>query len=267
MDLLRSCYRSKMRLFRDRLDVLVDGSWHWCGPLAKPVPFPHSFTSQQWRDDPGAWDDGLGEASGRGEWVPGTTDPRLCGLGVCGDADHWLNGGWWAERGTPPNGARGVPDCCPPNPGPVPGRGYVWDDAHGERQGTAEEIGTGVTGVGLLETLRQGERVGEVLAGTGGLTDTLRQGERVGEVFAGAIAWVDTTRQGERVGEDLLTTPAPLVDSVSQGERVGEAFGYAVAWGDTVRQGERVGELLGPVLYKLSDTTRQGERQTFDRRL
>jgi len=51
MDLLRSCYYSRMAIYRDRPDIMVAGSWHFSPPGAKVLPFMHGFGSGQWHPE------------------------------------------------------------------------------------------------------------------------------------------------------------------------------------------------------------------------
>jgi hypothetical protein len=140
MDLLRSCYKSKMRLYRDRPDILVEGQWRFCLPDAEPVPFPHSFGSHTQDPEGFDYDPALGETQERGQWVRGGTDGRLKGKRVCGKAEVWLNGIDFADRGQPANGPDGIPRCC------CPPSGECGEPPQNSRGGQ-EEGGTSTQGI------------------------------------------------------------------------------------------------------------------------
>jgi hypothetical protein len=77
MDLLRSCYSTSMRFFRDD-PTECDVIWYWCPPDAKPFPGPTVFNSANWDSQKGI-DGDLGEVrgaprpwrSGQQPWVDG----------------------------------------------------------------------------------------------------------------------------------------------------------------------------------------------------
>lgn len=121
MDVISHCYRSRMRLYRDRPDVLTWGRWHWCPAGAIVVPFTHPFCSRYW--DPDGWEnDGLlGEVTEPHEYYKGNSHPRLLGRRVCGSQDVWENGSLFSMQGTPivdtdpdmiGTYADGIPRCC-----------------------------------------------------------------------------------------------------------------------------------------------------------
>jgi hypothetical protein len=112
MDYLRSCYKSSMRLYSDRPDVLTDGAWHFCEPGAKLAPMPHIFGSQIWTPKNMAIDPAVGEVLGRGPWFNGKPDSRYVGEHSCGSADVWLNGIPYADRPGLELEADGTPTCC-----------------------------------------------------------------------------------------------------------------------------------------------------------
>lgn len=117
MDVLRSCYRSQMRLFQDRPDVLTWGQWHFCLPGAKPLPFFHRWASSVFDPDDLRQNPDLGEVRPRGVWTAGRPDPRLLGQQWCGHPNVWLEGVPLAERGTPVVDGTGLPPCCLPSEG------------------------------------------------------------------------------------------------------------------------------------------------------
>ena len=118
MDLLRSCYRSQMRLYSDRPDVLTWGQWHWCPADAIPAP-PSAFVSSIW-DQTRAETYPLGEvASSHRKWKSGRGNARLDGQHYCGAA-AWLTGIPYAARPGLAVDASGIPLCCqalPAEPG------------------------------------------------------------------------------------------------------------------------------------------------------
>ena len=121
MDYLRSCYRSRMRLYSDRPDILTPGRWHFCPPGAIVAP-PSVFFSRRW-DDHVYGDDALGEVQQRYyRYYEGVTDPRLTGTHYCGDPSVWLEGIPYAARPGLELDATGMPLCCsalPAAPGGV----------------------------------------------------------------------------------------------------------------------------------------------------
>jgi hypothetical protein len=112
MDQLRSCYKSYMRLYPDRPDVLTLGRWYWCLPGAQTVPYKHAFASSQW--DPKGYDLDVhvGEVARVPGWVSGATDPRNVGRRFCGTAEAWLGGIPYADRPGLELGTDGLPICC-----------------------------------------------------------------------------------------------------------------------------------------------------------
>lgn len=141
MDDLRYCYRSSMRLFKDRPDVLVPGQWFWCPPGAKRVPYKHPFTSTWLLPEVAKVDQPLGEVIPTGEIVDGTPNPRYLGLNVCGSADVWANGILYADRGTPLLDNDGVPPCCFALPGPPGGASAGGESEQGKVTGFAFDEG------------------------------------------------------------------------------------------------------------------------------
>lgn len=113
MDLVRSCYRSKMRLFSDRPDVEVEGQWYFAKSDAKYLPFPHVFTSQNWDPSTADIDPSVGEVLGRRAWVPGRLPGGQDGQHFCGDASAWQNGVPIADRGLPIVRPDGSVCACP----------------------------------------------------------------------------------------------------------------------------------------------------------
>jgi hypothetical protein len=121
MDDVQVLRRTQMRLFKDRLDVLVWGKWYWCPEGAKRVPFPHPFTSSRLLPDGNKHDVTLGEVFGAQDVHNESANPRYTGQNVCGSADVWKNGILYADRGTPAVDFDGVPLCCDAVPAPPGG--------------------------------------------------------------------------------------------------------------------------------------------------
>lgn len=120
MDQLRSCYRSQMRLYADRPDILTWGRWYRCPPGAIDAP-ASVFYSRRWDDLPYG-DAPLGEVYQRYyQWTNGKADPRLTGQHYCGST-AWTQGILYADRPGLVLDATGVPLCCSalaPAPGGV----------------------------------------------------------------------------------------------------------------------------------------------------
>ena len=125
---MRSGYRSQMRLYSDRPDVLTWGHWRRCPPGAHMAP-PSWFFSRreylQFTDEIA-----LGEVyRTRYPYTRGATDPRLTGQHYCGTT-AWTQGITYAERPGLALDITGMPTCCqarPPQPGgPVIGGVGSW---------------------------------------------------------------------------------------------------------------------------------------------
>lgn len=113
MDYLSHVYKSKMRLYRDRPDVLTAGRWYWCPEGAKAIPFMDRFVSMKWDSDGIALDPNqLGEVEVIPGYTSGVANARLTGQRFCGARDIWENGALYAQRGTPATDVDGVPFCC-----------------------------------------------------------------------------------------------------------------------------------------------------------
>lgn len=126
MGLLRSCYKSTMRLYPDRPDILVEGKWCFCAPGARAVPYGHPFTPSVWDANQEQLDDGLvGEVS-RDGWYNGVRPEGWIGRRVCGDASAWRHGVDWDGSSPLPVGVDGLPSCCKRRRGAY-GLAYSWD--------------------------------------------------------------------------------------------------------------------------------------------
>lgn len=116
MDVLRSCYKSNMRLYHDRPDILTPGRWYFCPPGAKLLPLKHAFASQRWDTKFDLGDPPIGEVRGSLGWFSGARKPGLTGLHYCGSPEAWLNGIAYAARPGLEIGPLGIPPCCHPPP-------------------------------------------------------------------------------------------------------------------------------------------------------
>lgn len=113
MDYLTHVYKSKMRLFRDRPDVLTEGRWYWCSEDAIPIPFMSKFVSSKWDSDGIATDPmQLGEVEIIPGYTSGVANARYTGQRFCGAQEVWENGALFAQQGTPLTDEDGVPLCC-----------------------------------------------------------------------------------------------------------------------------------------------------------
>lgn len=112
VDLVRSCYKTKMRFFRDRPDIETEVEWFFTEPGAKFLPFRTAFNSANW------WADKtiaplLGEISGAARpWRSGQPPAPYAGQSPCGSAEQFLHGD--AVPPSPPveRLANGMPVCC-----------------------------------------------------------------------------------------------------------------------------------------------------------
>jgi hypothetical protein len=122
MDALRSCYRSQMRLFSDRPDVLTWGRWRWSPPGAITGPPTVFFARRNQLQD--EEDRPLGEVYAiQYAYTKGHADPRLTGLHYCG-SQAWTQGILYADRPGLELDATGIPLCCSAAaPAPGGGRG------------------------------------------------------------------------------------------------------------------------------------------------
>lgn len=88
VDVLRSCYRSRMRIDPNRPDLTVEMEWFFCPPGAKIFDGPTAFSSRNYteaREDP---DLSLGEVEVTKRWVRGDCPPLVTGQFFCGDPVH-----------------------------------------------------------------------------------------------------------------------------------------------------------------------------------
>lgn len=85
VDVLRSCYRSRMRFDRNRPDLLVEVEWYFSPPGAKVCPYPTAFGSRNYTDVKELPDLSLGEVEVTTRWVSGLCPPAVTGQFFCGD--------------------------------------------------------------------------------------------------------------------------------------------------------------------------------------
>lgn len=111
MDYLRSCYFSNMLLYSDRPSLLIPGKWRWCAPDAKPLRWPHIYSSSIWDESPETPDPPFGEQRPRGAWYNGA-GPTFPGFHVCGDPEDWNQPALFATAGSVPWTSQGIPICC-----------------------------------------------------------------------------------------------------------------------------------------------------------
>lgn len=113
MDYLSHVYKSKMRLFKDRPEVLTAGRWYWCPEGAIAIPYMDRFVSSKWDSDGIALDPNqLGEVEIIPGYTSGVPNARYTGQRFCGAQDVWENGAFFAQQGTPATDEDGVPFCC-----------------------------------------------------------------------------------------------------------------------------------------------------------
>jgi hypothetical protein len=91
MDLLRSCYSTKMRFFLDS-DVEVPVRWFFCDDKAKIFPAHHLFGSGNWAKEKTGWP-GPGEVEGEPRpWSPGAIVAGFKGQHFCGPLAGFTEG-------------------------------------------------------------------------------------------------------------------------------------------------------------------------------
>lgn len=92
VDVLRSCYRSKMRIDRNRPDLLVEMEYFFTPPGAKLCPFPTAFSSRNYTETNEHADLSLGEVEVTKRFVKGFCPPGVTGQFFCGDPSHAAKG-------------------------------------------------------------------------------------------------------------------------------------------------------------------------------
>jgi hypothetical protein len=110
VDLLRSCYRTKMRLFADS-DQEVNIRWFWVPPHAEVYPGYHPYGSGNWASSKEGWT-GPGEVSGVPRtWYNGKTPRGFHGKKICGDPDK-LAAGYSVNDKRICTDVTGLSSCC-----------------------------------------------------------------------------------------------------------------------------------------------------------
>jgi len=101
VSLVRSCYTTKMRFFKDDVSKETPIVWCFTAPNAQWCGMPNIFNSRNWYLGEPTWPE-LGEVQGAARtWSDGTgcCNPAV---GVVGTADQWENGALFAEHLTEP---------------------------------------------------------------------------------------------------------------------------------------------------------------------
>lgn len=112
MDMLRRCYKSFMRPYKDEPSIAIAGRWHFCPPGALDLGIPHIYGASIWDDHATDKDSlTLGEVE-KGGWYNGQADPNLQGLRHCGPDEKWRDGSLLLDQGTPATDETGFPPCC-----------------------------------------------------------------------------------------------------------------------------------------------------------
>lgn len=112
MDMLRSCYRTKMKLFRDSAEMYWV-RWYWAPPGAETYPHYHKFASLNWsegeRKSPY-----IGEEDRTNRvWDNGKQVMPVRGLHTCEEKAELIDGSTAAELDDPPRyNSWGVSNCC-----------------------------------------------------------------------------------------------------------------------------------------------------------
>lgn len=110
MDLLRSCYETKMRFWQDDARE-VKVRWFWCEEKAEVFPAHHRFGSGNWASDRFNWP-GVGEVLDAPRlWLSGENPGELFGEKFCGPLRAYEEG---ALATDPPLNASvdGICCCC-----------------------------------------------------------------------------------------------------------------------------------------------------------
>ena len=114
MDYLRTCYRTRMRLWSDRPDT-VPVRWFRCDAGAKPFPGRHRFSSRVWREDK-TQNFPIGESQNAREYDKGLNRLGYRGLSFCGRKEAFAAGGRaGADKEIVTNADGSTPCCRMPN--------------------------------------------------------------------------------------------------------------------------------------------------------
>lgn len=112
MDVLRSCYSTRMRFDPAAPGTSSRVDWYFCPPAAKVFPSAHSFGSLNWYRGSGLPDAPLGELQAAPRpWRNGSRPSEAAGLKVCEGVDKFLTGEPYlvTPRAEYPDG---FPRCC-----------------------------------------------------------------------------------------------------------------------------------------------------------
>jgi hypothetical protein len=111
VDLLRSCYTTKMSFFPNRPDLLTPVRWFFTDPGAAVLPFPTKFASGNWAEQKWTWP-GVGEVLPRDRrWKNGANFDGEPGLVWCGTPEQFFNGDTYPPPPFPRT-SNGAPYCC-----------------------------------------------------------------------------------------------------------------------------------------------------------
>jgi hypothetical protein len=128
MDLIRSCYRTKMRL-QDGSDP-VSVTWMFADKNADFIGVPTPFGSANWNlGEELRFDAYLGEQSGTRPWSNGQRDAGLVGKRLCFPVDYFRNGTPAGEVIEKSLDRAGIPLCCETEEDQA---GGVWVSGEGE---------------------------------------------------------------------------------------------------------------------------------------
>jgi len=120
--MLRSCYRTQMRFYPNRPDVLTDVVWSRVPDGTPFVPFFNPFGSAIWDDPHEALDTSLGEVWQTPiSWYNGRPVATWPAAMPCGSAADWADGITYPPSPLQPIPPGYVPTCCtstPPPPDP-----------------------------------------------------------------------------------------------------------------------------------------------------
>jgi hypothetical protein len=110
MDLLRSCYTTKMRFWRDAATE-VGVRWFFCAPDAEVFPYDTVFGSGNWASDRFDWP-GPGEVLGAArDWSNGALPGELLGKKFCGPLEAYTRGATTDMPALEAN-VQGICCCC-----------------------------------------------------------------------------------------------------------------------------------------------------------
>jgi len=110
VDVLRSCYESEMRFFRDS-EQKTKVFWYFVPEDRKAIPFEHDFYSRIYDEEP---QEEIGELQEPRKWIGGQPPCPEAGKGLCGSEDQWQRG---ASIDDPTPGfwpGTDLPRCCEP---------------------------------------------------------------------------------------------------------------------------------------------------------